>query len=303
MTLQISTLMLQWAAGGLLVCWVTTRRREVGLGYGWMLRIVYGVMAALGAWVAFTRPGTAARIEAWACVGVVAGAAVAFLVSYLRRGAGVRGQRNLRDARVARVAAMTGRETADGADGAGHNAANSENPDATVSAPEGHGREFPPVLDLIAPIVGFAGIFAAASADGGGYGLTLARLVVGAVFLGLVSDAMLLGHWYLTQPGLGREPIKQLVVLLMVVWPFEVVVYLLPPGMVQVFNGTVNDGYGGLLGWVWAVSAVTTLGLVIATWMALRERYYSAVMAATGLLYLAILTGFGMDLVPRAVLG
>jgi len=26
-------------------------------------------------------------------------------------------------------------------------------------------------------------------------------------------------------------------------------------------------------------------------------------MAATGLLYLAILTGFGMDLVPRAVLG
>ena len=35
---------------------------------------------------------------------------------------------------------------------------------------------------------------------------------------------------------------------------------------------------------------------------ALRERYYSAVMAATGLLYLAILTAFGTDLVARAVL-
>ena len=34
----------------------------------------------------------------------------------------------------------------------------------------------------------------------------------------------------------------------------------------------------------------------------LRERYYSAVMAATGLLYLAILTAFGTDLVARAVL-
>jgi hypothetical protein len=38
------------------------------------------------------------------------------------------------------------------------------------------------------------------------------------------------------------------------------------------------------------------------TWLALRERYYSAVMAATGLLYLAILTAFGTDLIARAVL-
>ena len=30
--------MLQWATGGLLFCWVTTRRREVGIGYGWLLR-------------------------------------------------------------------------------------------------------------------------------------------------------------------------------------------------------------------------------------------------------------------------
>ena len=36
--------------------------------------------------------------------------------------------------------------------------------------------------------------------------------------------------------------------------------------------------------------------------LALRERAYSAVMAATGLLYLAILTAFGTDLVARAVL-
>jgi hypothetical protein len=47
---------------------------------------------------------------------------------------------------------------------------------------------------------------------------------------------------------------------------------------------------------------VSTLVLVIATRAALRERQYSAVMAATGLLYLAILTAFGMDLVARAAL-
>jgi hypothetical protein len=73
-------------------------------------------------------------------------------------------------------------------------------------------------------------------------------------------------------------------------------------GMAQVVDGTVDDGFDGLLGWTWAVCAVTTIVLLGVTWLALRERYYSAVMAATGLLYLAILTGFGTDLIARAVL-
>ena len=47
---------------------------------------------------------------------------------------------------------------------------------------------------------------------------------------------------------------------------------------------------------------MTTIGLLFVTRAALKERQYSAVMAATGLLYLAILTAFGMDLVARAVL-
>ena len=78
--------------------------------------------------------------------------------------------------------------------------------------------------------------------------------------------------------------------------------FLWPTGVVQMFTGAVDDGYNGLLAWVWLVCAISTIGLVVMTWIALRERYYSAVMAATGLLYLAILTGFGMDLIPRAVL-
>jgi hypothetical protein len=53
---------------------------------------------------------------------------------------------------------------------------------------------------------------------------------------------------------------------------------------------------------MWIVCAITTLGLLGVTWLALKERYYSAVMAATGLLYLAILTAFGTDLIARAVL-
>jgi hypothetical protein len=86
------------------------------------------------------------------------------------------------------------------------------------------------------------------------------------------------------------------------IWPFEIAVLLLPVGMVSVINGTIDDGYNGLLGWVWVVAAITTIFLVVLTHFALKEKSYSAVMAATGLLYLAILTAFGTDLLARAVL-
>jgi hypothetical protein len=49
-------------------------------------------------------------------------------------------------------------------------------------------------------------------------------------------------------------------------------------------------------------SALATVGLLLAARAALREPYYSAVMATTGLLYLAILTAFGTDVMARAVL-
>ena len=48
MSLHVATFLLQWSTGGLLFLWVTTRRREVSLGYGWLLRGTYGLMA-LGA--------------------------------------------------------------------------------------------------------------------------------------------------------------------------------------------------------------------------------------------------------------
>ncbi len=86
------------------------------------------------------------------------------------------------------------------------------------------------------------------------------------------------------------------------IWPFEVVVWLIPMGMLSVLSGTIDDGYAGLIGWMWVVASVTTIGLVVAAWYALDEPSYSAVMAVTGLMYLAILTGFGMDLLPRALL-
>ena len=60
---------------------------------------------------------------------------------------------------------------------------------------------------------------------------------------------------------------------------------LWPTGMASVITGSIDDGYNGLLGWFWIACVITTIGLVALARAALRERFYSAVMAATGLLY------------------
>ncbi|HET9728471.1 MAG TPA: hypothetical protein VFR41_03570 [Acidimicrobiia bacterium] len=279
MKLDGGTFLLQWAAGGLLFAWVTTRRREVSLGYGWLIRIVFGFMALGGFAVLLADGHGFAAACALLCV---AAAAFALAVSVVRRKAGVQGREMLRAARRARVAEMIGRE-------------------ATVAAAT-DAPEFPPVLDLFAPAFGFIGLLACAQFAGGPYLLAAARLLIGAAFLGSVSDAMLLGHWYLVQPGLPRDAVKELTMWTAMMWPLEVAVFLWPTGMVQVINGVIDDGYQGLLGWIWVACAVSTIVLVSLTVAALRERFYSAVMAATGLLYLAILTAFGTDLLARAVL-
>jgi hypothetical protein len=161
---------------------------------------------------------------------------------------------------------------------------------------------FNPRLDLLAPAAGFVALLGAADALGGPYALSAGRLVAGALLLGLVTDAMLLGHWYLVQPGLSREPIKELVRLSAPAVVLDVAVLLVPTGMASVLSGSIDDGYQGLLGWIWLLSALSTLALLGVTWLALKERSYSAVMAATGLLYLAILTAFGTDVLARALL-
>lgn len=284
--LDIPTVMVQWAAGGWVFLWVTTRHREVGLGYGWLMRGVFVTMAIIGILVGTAFGFDAAR-ESLTALFVVVGTAT-LASSILRRKAGVAGQREVTERRSERVASMTGI-------------------DRDVQVIDKAAIEFDPRLDAVAAAVGLVAVVAAGinSADGEAAAtvlLAVARALVGALFLGAVSDAMLLGHWYLVQPGLARGPLLELVKWTGWLWAPEVLVMVLPTGMFSALSGTIDDGYNGLLGWFWVASVITTIGLVFVTRAALKERYYSAVMAATGLLYLAILTGFGMDLVARAVL-
>lgn len=235
-------MLLQWSTGGLFFLWFTTRRHEIGRGYGWLIRATYLAIAAGAVAAGVTLGALPVREVSAALVAVVS------LVTI-----------NRKDAR----------------------------------------------LDLVAPVIGMVGVVAGALDAAHGAGavtVSLLRVVVGTFFLGAVSDAMLLGHWYLVQPGLPRRILNELVIAVRWVLPFEVVTMFLPTGMFSVFGGSVDDGWGGMLGWFWAACAVTTAVLIEITIRALKERSYSAVMAATGLMYLAILTAFGTDLVSRAVL-
>ncbi len=286
--LEAATVLLQWATGGMLFCWFTTRHRIVGLGYGWLLRGTYFCFAAgaLAAGLAFgVNP-----IREISSAGVALACLVGLGVSIARRKAGVSGQLAEFDRRSERVAAMTGID---------RQAAPDDSVDDDVPA---RGPEFNPILDLVPALIGAVGLIAAAVDAGGNTTVALLRTLIGAAFIGAISDGMLLGHWYLVQPGLPRKLLNEMVTALGWLWPLEIAALLLPVGMISVWTGAVDDGWGGLLGWMWAMCAITTIVLVFVTRAALKERYYSAVMAATGLLYLAILTAFGTDIVARAVL-
>lgn len=279
---QASTFLLQWATGGLLFLWVSSKTRLIGLGFGWTTRITYLVIAGIGLVVGVM--GDTLWLREISNIGLLMATSFTLLVSIARRKAGVKGQRELQKSRADRVSAMLG-------DRGQIKVSN------TVAT-----KEFPPVLDLIAPIIGTFGLVAGAVDAAGSIWLSVARTLVGAAFLGAVSNSMLLGHWYLVQPGLSRDPIFTLVNWTGLLWLPELVLLCIPTGMFSVLNGTIDDNYNGLLGWFWVGCVVATICLVIVTRMALKEKEYSAVMAATGLMYLAILTAFGMDLVARILL-
>ncbi len=299
--------MLQWAAGGLLFLWVTTRGRLVGLGYGWLMRVVFATIGLIG--VVAASQGTWVPLRDWSAVAMISASLVALAVSVVRKDAGVREQRLVQEKKRDRVSAMTSAAETIDSDGHVETAAMQMRDQfgrlqSDADQNFASSREFPPILDTIAPVFGLLGVIGGAlhAVDDAPTWLAIARFVVGALFLGAVSDAMLLGHWYLVQPGLSRNPIHELNDWLLRIWPVEVLLLLVPTGMIQALAGKVSDGWGGILSWFWCACALATGVLAVVTKIALRERYYSAVMAATGFLYLAILMAFCTDLIGRAIL-
>jgi hypothetical protein len=126
------------------------------------------------------------------------------------------------------------------------------------------------------------------------YALAVVGLLSGAVLLGAVTNGMLLGHWYLNQPGLKPWALARLTNLSLI--------------------GTVASGVAGAAGAALLTSASTEgaafglgageqlapafffiwlllLGFTgVVVWMAHRCTRIRSIQSATGLMYVAILT-------------
>ncbi len=135
----------------------------------------------------------------------------------------------------------------------------------------------------------------------GSMGVAAFQLLAGAAFLGAVMDGLLLGHWYLTDRGLSREPINRATMLLIGAVVLEAV-------------GVIGGGFGpteagsqfnplltsaGLASWI-ALGMVGATGLIaVLTRLTLRGQRASAVQSATGFFYLAVITAFTAEVAAK----
>lgn len=138
--------------------------------------------------------------------------------------------------------------------------------------------------------VGMLGAMAG-TADGS-WLIAFLQLLAGAAFLGAVLDGLLLGHWYLTDRGLTRTPINRYTNLLLVGVALEASALVLggfgPTEATPEFNPLLTSA--GLASWIalGMVAATALIGVMIR--ITLRGPRASAVQAATGFFYLAVIT-------------
>jgi hypothetical protein len=125
--------------------------------------------------------------------------------------------------------------------------------------------------------------------------LAALHLVAGAVFLGAVTNGMMLGHWYLNQPGLKPWALARLTRLALGAVAAAGLLGLV--SAVKLSNASTEGAVLGLPGFgasfgaafygIWLVLLLFTGGVV---WMARRCIKIRSIQSATGLYYVAILT-------------
>lgn len=127
------------------------------------------------------------------------------------------------------------------------------------------------------------------------------QLFGGAAFLGAVMDGLLLGHWYLTDRGLTRVPINRFTVVLIGATGLEVVGVLLggfgPSGDNSQFNPLLTSA--GLAAWIALGMVGTTAVIAFLIRAALKGERSSAVQAATGFFYLAVITAMTAEFAAK----
>jgi hypothetical protein len=131
--------------------------------------------------------------------------------------------------------------------------------------------------------------------------LSLFELLAGAAFLGSVLDGLLLGHWYLTDRGLGRTPIDRATRILLVAVVVEAIAVIAGgfggAGSSEAFNPLLTAG--ALAPWIALGMVGTTALIAVMVKATLRGTRASAVQSATGFFYLAVVTAFTAEVAVK----
>jgi hypothetical protein len=158
------------------------------------------------------------------------------------------------------------------------------------------------VAGILSVPAAVAMLVALAAISGPSFPSAVAQLMAGAAFMGAAMDGLLLGHWYLVDRKLGREPIGRYAVLLIAAVVLEgIAVALLGFGE----SSVAGPGFSPFLG-IAGVSTWLALGMVACTGLiavliraSLRTPRSRAVQAATGFFYLAVITAFTAEMAAK----
>src|SRR5574338_506941 len=139
-------------------------------------------------------------------------------------------------------------------------------------------------LAILGGLVGIVAL-AALAAAGGTESPTLfaAQLGLGALALGAVNAAMLLGHWYLVTPKLSPAPLRRMMWILIAALVLQGVAFAV--AVLAVSSGPL----GGPIGWLtWlrlGVGIVLPIGITV---LAILASSAASLQARTGLLYIGL---------------
>lgn len=154
-------------------------------------------------------------------------------------------------------------------------------------------------------ILGAAGLVAlAATLNGLGVAAAAAALLGGALLLGGVTNGMLLGHWYLNQPGLKPWALMRLTTLTLTSCVLALAAGLTAaPTLLGADTSGITLGLAGAAGGLGGVVFLLWLAVLAFTaavvWMARRCVAIRSIQSATGLYYVALLTGGVAEFVVR----
>jgi len=130
--------------------------------------------------------------------------------------------------------------------------------------------------------------------------------VSSSIVLGFVSGAMLFGHWYLIDPNLPVDYLRDLVRITAIVLGVDVIALLFVIGIMAISGGapaaavaSLFDSHAGLLSARIILGPVATGALI---WMCWHTLKIPQTMAATGLLYIAVLSVLVGEMLGRFIM-